>query len=692
LRADVQALRALAVAGVVLYHLWPHVLRGGFVGVDVFFVISGFLITRHLVDEMRRTGRISLRRFWARRIRRILPAALTVLAACVAMLLLAMPRVTWQGNLDEIRAAAAYFENWLLGVHSVDYLAAENAPSLVQHYWSLSVEEQFYLCWPLLLLLPLMAARSNRVRLRLWLIATLLLVAAGSLVVSVTWTASNPPMAFFATPTRAWEFAVGGLVGTLVRPASGDRGRMVRTFASWAGIAAIGYAYVGISSADPFPGWIAVVPVLGAAVFIAAQTPDAQWSIAPAIRPRAVQWTGDNSYAIYLWHWPLIIAAPWVIHHATTNLDRVAILALSLALAGITKRLVEDPVRTGTWWQARVAPAYALAAVGIAALVVATSTVSTGARHAERQAVARAKARTEQQTQALVAAPAERSCYGASAILPVNHCARPFARPAHLDPTFAAADGRSDPCLEDYDAATPTLCVLGATHPKATIALVGNSHAWRLVPALTLYGERHGWRIVVATRINCLGLTTQPIGSGGASPNCLQWSADVQQRLLAMPRLDAVIFAGYRFAASFVQGISEPPSVVLAARQQVLDTWSTFRSHGIHVIVTGDVPGMRPTADPDCLAQSSATYDPCAVDRASVVKPNLMSTVARANPQVVSYIPLTKYFCDARKCHAVIGGVVVYFDSHHLTTTYSRSLARYIGPQIAAAMAKPVAP
>src|SRR4051812_10156050 len=211
-RPEVQALRAVAVAAVVLYHLWPHAVPGGFVGVDVFFVISGFLITQQLAEESLTTGGVSLTRFWARRVRRILPAAFTVLAASIGIALWLMPQEMWQSNLDEIRAAALYGENWLLGTNAVDYLAAENTPSLVQHYWSLSVEEQFYLVWPLLVLLAATAARRARLKASAVLGLTLGVAFLVSLVVSVVWTRADPPMAFFATPTRAWEFAAGGLV------------------------------------------------------------------------------------------------------------------------------------------------------------------------------------------------------------------------------------------------------------------------------------------------------------------------------------------------------------------------------------------------------------------------------------------------------------------------------------------------
>jgi SGNH domain (fused to AT3 domains) len=272
---------------------------------------------------------------------------------------------------------------------------------------------------------------------------------------------------------------------------------------------------------------------------------------------------------------------------------------------------------------------------------------------------------------------------------PANHCTRPYARPPHLDEAFAAADGPGEACLQNFDAGSPALCTVGrTTAPSRTVAIIGNSHAWRLVPALALYGEQHGWKIVVATRINCLGLTTEAVSSHGASPNCLSWSASVRRQLLSLPHLDAVIFPSYRYAEDFTSGRDASPSQLADVQQRVLAGWRAFARHGTRVIVTSDVPGMRPTPDPQCIADSSASYDPCAVSRASVVRPNPTSLLAQRNPELASYLPLTQFFCDTTTCHALIGGVVVYFDSHHLTTTYSRSLARYLGAGIAAVLAK----
>jgi peptidoglycan/LPS O-acetylase OafA/YrhL len=689
-RSEIQALRAVAVAGVVLYHLWPGWMPGGFVGVDIFFVISGFLITQQLADELDRTGQISLIGFWARRIRRILPAALTVLLASTAIALLVMPRLTWQSNLSDIRAAAAYVENWQLGAQAVDYLAAENSPSLVQHYWSLSGEEQFYILWPLLPLLAVAISRRVRgARVRGWLVLDVAIATFASFLVSVLWTARDASMAFFATPARAWEFGVGGLIGVLLPRISAVLADQRRGIVSWAGLSVIGYSLLGISKHDAFPGAIALVPVTGAALVIAAELPaGARRSPARLAGLGPVQWLGDNSYSVYLWHWPLLIAAPWVVHGPVRLPGKLLVLLATLVLAGLSKRFIEDPVRTGSRWRARPAPAYALAVVGVTGLVALTSAFAAREQKAETASRAVIGKQAQAESQALVARPRVRSCFGAAAMDPANHCARPYARPPRLDEAFAASDGPGDPCLQNFDAASPALCTLGrTTAPTRTVAIVGNSHAWRLVPALTLYGQQHGWKIIVATRINCLGLITQAASGNGASTNCLQWTATVRRQLLSLPRLDAVIFPSYRYTEDFTSGRGASARQLRDVRQQVLAGWRAFAGRGTRVIVTSDVPGMRPTSDPQCIAASAARYDPCAVRRPAVVRSNLTTVLAQQNPGLASYLPLTRFFCDSTTCHALIGGVVVYFDSHHLTTTYSRSLARYLGGAVAAALA-----
>ena len=166
LRPEIQALRAAAVLLVVVAHLWPSLLPGGYVGVDVFFAISGFLITSLLLREIDRTGQLSLSAFWARRARQILPAALVTLLFCAIATIVFVPLTYWQQFLNELRASTAYVQNWQLAESAVDYFAADNGPSPVQHFWSLSAEEQFYVVWPVLLLLAVGLTRKRSVRVR----------------------------------------------------------------------------------------------------------------------------------------------------------------------------------------------------------------------------------------------------------------------------------------------------------------------------------------------------------------------------------------------------------------------------------------------------------------------------------------------------------------------------------------------
>jgi peptidoglycan/LPS O-acetylase OafA/YrhL len=688
-RPEIQALRAIAVAGVVTYHLWPWALGGGFVGVDVFFVISGFLITQMLVAEVRRDGRVSLTHFWARRIRRILPAAFAVLLASVVLVVTAMPRVTWQTNLSDIRAATAYYVNWQLGVHAIDYLSASNSPTVVQHYWSLSVEEQFYVCWPLLIILVASAAKvAAKRQLRRWLAIGLAVATVASFITSVIWTMRDPIFAFFATPNRAWEFGVGSLVAVAL-PRLGAQGAAWRAAASWCGLALVAASMVIITRHEQFPGAIALVPVVGAALVVGSDVTSApRWSPAAAMAFAPVQWVGDNSYSIYLWHWPLIIATPWIIDRPTAALDRAVILFASLALAALTKRYIEDPVRLGRALRTRRWPAYAIACVG-AVTVLGISAVVTGELNREERAAALAAAA---QSEVVVDAPHTTSCFGAAAMIASNRCARPYARTSNLDTAAARNDGRHDPCLQsNYGPPTPVYCTFGQRRdPKRVIAVVGNSHAWRLIPALSLYGKRHHWEIIEVTRINCLGLLTTATAPGGhgATPSCLQWSATVERHLFAIPHLNAVVFPSYAQWESLTVGKDPTPSELAATRQQIAAMWTRYDDRGVKVLVIEDVPGM-PSNDPECIQKSPAKYDPCAVPRAAVVSPTITTLLAMQQPTLASDVPFDKYFCDVTTCHGLIGGVVVYFDQSHITTTYARSLAEYLGNDVSRDIASP---
>ncbi|HET6826680.1 MAG TPA: acyltransferase, partial [Amnibacterium sp.] len=355
-RADIQALRAVAVTMVVVYHFWPHRLTGGFTGVDVFLVISGFLITSHLLAHPpRRVG--DLLAFWSRRIRRLLPASLLVLLVTLVGSRLVSPETTWADTAGQVKAAALYVVNWRLADDSVDYLASQAAPGPVQHFWSLSVEEQFYFFWPILLLLVVAIGRSVRRGSRAIVAAGVALVVVLSLGYSIVETAAEPARAYFVTPTRVWELGAGGLLAALSVRANGRRGILdgtrlpvpVRTGLAWLGWATIAGTAVAFTGSLPFPSWTAVIPVLGAVAVIWANASSGAWSPARATALRPVQGLGDISYSVYLWHWPLLVLVPSALGRSMTTLDKVVVIAVALVLAFLTKRYIEDRFRAPAW-------------------------------------------------------------------------------------------------------------------------------------------------------------------------------------------------------------------------------------------------------------------------------------------------------------------------------------------------------
>jgi peptidoglycan/LPS O-acetylase OafA/YrhL len=343
-RPEIQALRAVAIGCVVAYHFWPAILPAGFVGVDVFFVVSGFLITGLLLRDAERFDRIRLREFYIRRIRRILPAALVVLSVCAVATLLFVPRIEWRAFLQQILSSTLYVENWHLARDSQIPARADLASTPVQHFWSLSVEEQFYLVWPLLIILALwLALRFGRRRLDV-IAAVLAVTTLASFVHGSLLTTQDNNLAYFSTLARGWEFGVGGLLA-LVPQVTGERLRRTRALAGWAGVAAIAVAALAFTEGDAFPGSIALLPVLGTAAVIWGGMPRAALSLAPVAALRPVQWFGGISYSLYLWHWPIIMFTPFITGQPSEAPVMLLLLVLSVAVADASKRWIEDPFR-----------------------------------------------------------------------------------------------------------------------------------------------------------------------------------------------------------------------------------------------------------------------------------------------------------------------------------------------------------
>jgi len=337
----------VAVGAVLFHHGWPAVAPAGYMGVDVFFVVSGFLITGLLMRDAERRGRISLRDFYMRRARRILPAALVALLTISALTLALVPQRQWADWFREIVASTLYYENWQLAIDSQTPKRADLESTPVQHFWSLSVEEQFYLFWPLLMVLGLWIATRRGARPAPFVLAVLTAVTVLSFVHSVVLTAQDANLAYFSTFSRTWEFGVGGILALVATRPWIDRDGL-RAAVSWIGLALIIVPIVSFRAPDVFPGFVVLMPVLGTMAVIWAGMPVTAWSPARVAGLRPVQWVGDVSYSLYLWHWPIFMFAPYVTGVPSPPWLMVLLVVISLAVAGLSKRWVEDPFRHGT--------------------------------------------------------------------------------------------------------------------------------------------------------------------------------------------------------------------------------------------------------------------------------------------------------------------------------------------------------
>lgn len=676
-RLDIQGLRAIAVALVVVFHMWPKHLPGGYVGVDVFFVISGFLITSHLISEVQRTGTVRLTKFWARRIRRLLPAAFIVLGASLVAAFAFVPKSLLQQTLKEIGASALYVQNWVLAGSSVDYLGADNKPTLAQHFWSLSVEEQFYLAWPIIILLAVWVAskirrtdETNRQAIGIALAA----VFALSLAYSVYETALSQPSAYFNTLTRAWEFAGGGLLAFLPTWAvSISKPRLdnaLRQITGWGGLALILYSALKFNAESQFPGYIALVPVVGSMLLLYAGQHETRWTPGWLARFRPIQLAGDTSYAIYLWHWPLIVLLPFVLGHELTFVGKLAILLLTMALAVATKYVIEDPVRKARRLARHQWPSYVFMATG---MLVLTSIVALSSIHLAATYQSRADTLTKVGV-----------CLGAGAMVNQNDCDDPFAMTESVDPGYAASDlywneGSAlagGGCQPEPGKILAT-CELGAVDdPDLTIALIGNSHGEHMVEPLALASEAQNWRLIPYVRARCSGLeSADEIKQASADSSiaadqaeCFTWGHAVIDSLTQRTDIDAVFISA--------SGVSANPEAT-AQIQRLVDSGKT-------VVVLGDSPRLPGDATAaECVEASTATYDPCSWIPDSQNETDATIAEARGLP----FIDITPNFCsDDGRCHVVIGGLITYFDSHHMTLDFSRTLAPFLAEHISSAL------
>jgi peptidoglycan/LPS O-acetylase OafA/YrhL len=669
-RQEIQALRAVAVLSVVLFHLWPHAVPGGFVGVDVFFAISGYLITGLLARELDRRGTVGLAAFWARRARRLLPAALLVVLVCAAATVAFVPLTAWGGFFAELRAGTAYVENWHLASAAGDYFAADDAASPVRHFWSLSAEEQFYVLWPLLMMLGVLATRRRGTPSRRAVTATLALATLLSLACSIVLTASDPDLAYYATPARAWEFGAGGVLALLPRN-DGQRPR-TDSLLAWLGLAGIAFAALSFTDRLAFPGWAALLPVGGALAVMRAELPSCRWAPSALLRARPLQALGDLSYSVYLWHWPLLILAPYALgRDAGTDLAP-AILALTVALAWLTKVAVEDPVRSSRWLRRRP-PALTLGLAAAATGGVVAVTLS-GSAHVHARAAHDARLTRE----TLAHKP---RCFGAASHDPRRPCRNPALR-SMVVPTPVEAQGLPNaPCSMIERERRLRVCAFGVAgaRARATVAVLGDSHASHWRPALDAVARARRWRGLSITRTGCAFSRAVPAVVAPARRHCAQWNGQVLEWFGRHPEVDTVIVAA-RAGGDVVA--PRRRDQFAAKRDGYTAAWRALPPSVHTIVVLRDTPRLRArTADcvQNAIDDGRAAGPSCAVPRRIALQPDpQVAAASRLGHARTRVIDLTAHLCDARVCPPVIGGVLTVKDEDHFTPVFAATLAPFL--------------
>jgi peptidoglycan/LPS O-acetylase OafA/YrhL len=493
---QIQGLRALAALLVTLFHAkW---VSGGFIGVDIFYVISGFLITGLLIREIERTGTINFKEFYARRFKRLLPTSFFVLAITAVFSWLLIPATMRSSLGRDIIAAGLYVSNYLFAWWQADYQNLDATPSPVIHYWSLAVEEQFYLLWPLLILLFFMLATKLKKKIALTVLVAA--VTALSFVFSIYQTETSPIWAFYSLPTRAWELGLGALL-VLLPP--------IKTKKL---VGLIGFVFV-IASAfifnetTAFPGLNAVLPVLGTVMLIATIN---SWPpfLNDVANSRLFQWLGEISYPLYLWHWPLLVLPSTYFARPLAVYERIIAIFATIVLADLTHRFIEEPFR-----KKKILPTIVFkqsAAITLVSVLIGTTIIFTSSDRINVSGI-----------------------NGAVSLAQIK------ARPLVYE----------DGCHANYAETKSDACEYAELDSQKTMVLYGDSHAAQWFPALAEIASRSGYKLVSLTKSACPSVDVVRSDQGAFKMSrCKKWREDSIQRIMKM-KPDVLVMSSFQYFA-----------------------------------------------------------------------------------------------------------------------------------------------
>ncbi len=647
-RRDAQGLRAIAIIMVVLWHVGILNIHDGVV---VSFVLSGYLIGRQLFREISETGRVSLGKFWARRMRRLAPGMAIVVTATIVLAWIFASPLRFRGYVSDGLSSVFSLLNWKLAENGTDYFADNGTQTPYQHFWSLSIEEQFYLVAPLLLVAVAWLSRKL-FKNRALVVVALVGIVAGSFALSVIQTQSNQPLAYFGTHTRAWELAVGLLLALGAEWLS----RMNLTVAaimSWVGLALMITTGMLITDHTALPGYADAGPVLGAVMVLAGGCANPRFGAEWLLKRKPFDVIANASYGWYLWHWPLLILWPNIVGHEITYWDRYRIAFASFILASAMHYAIEKKVRAHK----------AFIQVPRRGIVLGGSlTVATAAFMGLALIVP------------LNIAPATAAPVATSGVLgleSVKLAASQKDLPGNVQPALVDApkDKPRTDCIAELYVSKFTQrpdCAVGDKSSARTMVLLGDSHAWQWMDAFDAIGKQMGYRVELVAKSGCSPETyaIQNPYFHREYRECDQWRQSALGTIAGMHPQVIVVAGRVRQETT---------------REGAEATFSQLQQTGAKLVYMTDspYPGIN---IPDCLATHEKDITDCSRKAQDTVQfPEFRATErAAAEKFGLHVIDVLPAFCTNGACPAVIDGRVAYQDDSHITTTYAQALAPYL--------------
>ncbi len=651
-RDDLQGLRGIAILLVVLAHAGVPFLTGGFVGVDVFFVLSGFLITGLLLAQIEAKGRVSLREFYVRRARRILPAAVLTLVVTDLVAFRLLNFVRAKAVVVDSLWASLFSANFHFAQERSDYFAQDQPASALQNFWTLSVEEQFYLVWPILLVLVVLLARRGSV-LR-WSLVAIVLVGGASLAWSIYSTPRSPIAAYFSTFSRAWELALGAALA-IAWARLARMPALLRPVASSLGLACIAVAAVLFSSGTAFPGYAALLPAVGTVLVIAGGS--------RLLATAPLRYVGDRSYALYLWHWPVLIIAFEYSGHPLSTATKLLLVAGAFLLSIVSYGLFENPIRRMKWRGSRglvLWPAAAVAVVAVALPILASI---------EHKALRIEQASAAVRPDRLVD-PALRAPRAPATLAPVVAAVRAARRgdplPSPLTPAVGdlTRDRYNFPkgCAADPGQTSSQICRMGVAGSAKTLVVFGDSHARMWMPAILKMALQDGWVVVPFVKPRCVPRTWYQ-----ADNECSTWVRWATGHAASLHPYVSLIIGSWSGTAS--PGAAVTPVATLT---------KAMKRSSASVIVMGDAPTQ--TKDPvDCLLAPGANMKTCTATATRAQLKTDDTVAVGARKKKLGFISTRGWFCarggSAILCPLVINQTIVWADRGHISQTYALELA-----------------